>query len=78
MFRLALINPNTDARHTEAMGAVARETLPGECEGTAVSPERGEGHRVGPQRLRVVRVELAGEHPPDRTGRRLAGCPCPP
>jgi allantoin racemase len=41
MFRLALINPNTDARHTEAMGAVARETLPGECEVTAVSPERG-------------------------------------
>ncbi|HEX2378787.1 MAG TPA: aspartate/glutamate racemase family protein [Gaiellales bacterium] len=41
MFRLALINPNTDARHTEAMGAVARETLPNGCDVTAVSPERG-------------------------------------
>lgn len=40
-FRLALLNPNTDARHTEAMGAVARETLPEGCEVTAVSPERG-------------------------------------
>ena len=41
MFRLALINPNTDPRHTEAMGQVARETLPDGCEVTAVSPERG-------------------------------------
>ena len=41
MFRLALVNPNTDARHTDAMGAVARETLPDGCEVTAVSPERG-------------------------------------
>lgn len=41
MFRLALINPNTDPRHTEAMGEVARETLPAGCEVTAVSPERG-------------------------------------
>jgi allantoin racemase len=41
MFRLALINPNTDARHTEAMGEVARETLPEKCAVTAVSPERG-------------------------------------
>ena len=41
MFRLALINPNTDSRHTEAMGAVAREALPDGCEVTAVSPERG-------------------------------------
>jgi len=41
VFRLALLNPNTDARHTEAMGAVARETLPEGCDVTAVSPERG-------------------------------------
>ena len=41
VFRLALLNPNTDARHTEAMGAVARDTLPDGCEVTAVSPERG-------------------------------------
>jgi allantoin racemase len=41
VFRLALLNPNTDARHTEAMGAVAREALPDGCEVTAVSPERG-------------------------------------
>ena len=25
VFRLALINPNTDARHTEAMAEVARD-----------------------------------------------------
>lgn len=41
VFRLALLNPNTDARHTEAMAEVARETLPMGCEVTAVSPERG-------------------------------------
>ncbi|HYX86772.1 MAG TPA: aspartate/glutamate racemase family protein [Gaiellales bacterium] len=41
MFRLALINPNTDARHTEAMRDVAAATLPGGCDVTAVSPERG-------------------------------------
>jgi allantoin racemase len=41
VFRLALLNPNTDARHTEAMAEVARETLPTGCEVTAVSPERG-------------------------------------
>ena len=41
VFRLALLNPNTDARHTDAMGAVVRETLPEGCEVTAVSPERG-------------------------------------
>jgi allantoin racemase len=41
VFRLALINPNTDARHTEAMGDVAREVLPQPAEVTAVSPERG-------------------------------------
>ena len=41
VFRLALLNPNTDARHTEAMAEVARETLPAGCEVTAVSPERG-------------------------------------
>jgi allantoin racemase len=40
-FRLAVLNPNTDARHTEAMGAVARETLPAGCRVSAVSPERG-------------------------------------
>ena len=41
MFRLALINPNTHPGHTEAMGQVARETLPDGCEVTAVSPEQG-------------------------------------
>jgi allantoin racemase len=41
VFRIALINPNTDARHTEAMAEVVRATLPGGCEVTAVSPERG-------------------------------------
>jgi allantoin racemase len=41
MFRLALLNPNTDARHTSAMGDVARAVLPDSCEVTAVSAERG-------------------------------------
>ena len=41
VFRLALLNPNTDARHTEAMAGDHRETLPAGCEVTAVSPERG-------------------------------------
>ena len=41
MFRLALINPNTDRHHTESMGAVARAALADGCEVTAVNPERG-------------------------------------
>ena len=40
-FRLALLNPNTDERHTVAMGAVARSVLPEGCEVTAVSAARG-------------------------------------
>jgi allantoin racemase len=40
-FRLALLNPNTDERHTIAMGAVARGALPEGCEVTAVSAARG-------------------------------------
>lgn len=40
-FRLALLNPNTDQRHTEAMGGVARSVLPAGCELTAVSAARG-------------------------------------
>lgn len=31
-FRLALINPNTDARHTEAMAKTAQDVLPSGCE----------------------------------------------
>lgn len=42
-FRLALLNPNTDERHTEAMGGVARSVLPAGCEVTAVSATRGPG-----------------------------------
>jgi allantoin racemase len=41
VFSLALVNPNTDSRHTDAMAMVAREALPDGCEVTAVSPERG-------------------------------------
>jgi allantoin racemase len=41
MFRLALINPNTDELHTRAMGNVAEAVLPAGCEVTAVNPERG-------------------------------------
>jgi allantoin racemase len=40
-FRLALLNPNTDARHTAAMADVARRALPEGCEVTAVNAERG-------------------------------------
>jgi allantoin racemase len=41
MFRLALLNPNTDERHTTAMGNVALASLPEGCEVTAVSAARG-------------------------------------
>jgi allantoin racemase len=41
VFRLGLINPNTDARHTAAMRDVARGVLPDGCAVEAVSPERG-------------------------------------
>jgi allantoin racemase len=41
VFRLALINPNTDEHHTEAMGGVARAALPEGCDVTAVNPNRG-------------------------------------
>jgi allantoin racemase len=41
VFRLGLINPNTDLRHTEAMRDVARAVLPEGCAVTAASPERG-------------------------------------
>jgi allantoin racemase len=41
VFRLGLINPNTDARHTQAMGDVARAVLAEDCAVTAASPERG-------------------------------------
>jgi allantoin racemase len=41
MFRLALINPNTDPAHTAAMREAALAALPAGCEVTAVSPERG-------------------------------------
>jgi allantoin racemase len=41
VFRLGLLNPNTDTRHTEAMAAVARAQLPEGSEVLAASPERG-------------------------------------
>jgi allantoin racemase len=41
VFKLGLINPNTDPVHTAAMGDVAIATLPPGCEVTAVSPQRG-------------------------------------
>src|ERR671936_129252 len=41
MFRLALINPNTDELHTQAMQHVAAAALPAGCQVTAVNPERG-------------------------------------
>ena len=41
MFRLALLNPNTDERHTLAMREVALATLPPGAEVTAVSAARG-------------------------------------
>ena len=41
MFKLGLINPNTDMRHTTGMRDVALRALPKGCEVTAASPERG-------------------------------------
>ncbi|MGN6378655.1 MAG: aspartate/glutamate racemase family protein [Gaiellales bacterium] len=41
MFRLGLINPNTDQRHTDSMGEVARTALPEGCQVTAVTAARG-------------------------------------
>jgi allantoin racemase len=41
VFKLGLINPNTDPVHTAAMGDVATAALPAGCEVTAVSPDRG-------------------------------------
>jgi len=40
-FRLALLNPNTDRRHTVAMRGVALEALPEGSRVTAVNAERG-------------------------------------
>jgi len=40
-FRLGLLNPNTDRRHTEAMAGVAHATLPAGCEVVAVTAARG-------------------------------------
>ena len=41
MFRLGLLNPNTDLRYTTAMRDVALAALPDGCEVSAASPERG-------------------------------------
>ena len=41
MFRLGLLNPNTDLSHTGAMAGVARDVLPEASEVLAASPERG-------------------------------------
>lgn len=41
MFRLGLLNPNTDLRYTTAMRGVALAALPDGCEVSAASPERG-------------------------------------
>src|SRR5579871_2788540 len=43
MFRLGLLNPNTDLGHTEAMAGVARGVLPEGSEVLAASPQRGPG-----------------------------------
>ena len=40
-FRLALLNPNTDRHHTDAMAGVAREALPAGCDVLAVTSPRG-------------------------------------
>jgi allantoin racemase len=40
-FRLGLLNPNTDRRHTEAMAGVAHAALPPGCEVVAVTAARG-------------------------------------
>ncbi|HEY3765694.1 MAG TPA: aspartate/glutamate racemase family protein [Gaiellales bacterium] len=40
-FRLGLLNPNTDYRHTDAMAGVATAALPAGCEVVAVTAARG-------------------------------------
>jgi allantoin racemase len=40
-FRLALVNPNTDARHTEAMANAVRDVLPSGCEVVPWTARRG-------------------------------------
>ncbi len=40
-FRLGLLNPNTDQRHTDAMAGVARAALPEGSEVIAVTAARG-------------------------------------
>jgi allantoin racemase len=40
-FRLGLLNPNTDQRHTDAMAGVAHAALPAGCEVVAVTAARG-------------------------------------
>jgi allantoin racemase len=41
LFRLAVINPNTDASDTEAMASVVRDALPAAAEVAAFTAERG-------------------------------------
>lgn len=41
MFRLGLLNPNTDERHTSAMRDVALQTLPDGCVVTALTASQG-------------------------------------
>ena len=59
-FRLALLNPNTDARHTAAMAEVARGSLPDGCEVTAVSAQRGPSSIESEADSAIAAAEVVG------------------
>ena len=78
VFRLALINPNTDDHHTEAMGGVARAALPDGLRGDRGQPaarpdvdrERGRRGGGGGRGGRAGAVAARPRRLPDRLLRR--------
>jgi allantoin racemase len=59
-FRLALLNPNTDVHHTEAMAGVARAALPAGCEVEAATAPRGPSSIESAADTVVAAAEVAG------------------
>jgi allantoin racemase len=59
-FRLALLNPNTDRHHTEAMAGVARAVLPAGCDVLAVTAPRGPSSIESAADTVVAAAEVAG------------------
>ena len=60
MFRLALLNPNTDERHTTAMRGVALAALPEGCAVTAVSAPRGPSSIESEVDAAIAAAEVVG------------------